>query len=220
MIITIDGPAGAGKSTAARRLANSLGIAFLDTGATYRAVAWKLLQSGADLTDEPTVARTAAETEVRLIPQDSKTVVYVDGRDVTEQIRSSEVTEGVKYVASCVPARTVLVALQRKIGRQLGSFVAEGRDQGSVVFPNANIKIYLEASPAERAQRRQAELSARGEQASVEDVHKAILDRDRRDMSREVGPLVAPEDAIHVDTSGKNIEQVAEELLAIVKERL
>ena len=220
MIITIDGPAGAGKSTAARNLARRLGIAYLDTGATYRAVAWKLLSEGADLTDENAIARAAAEIDINLAPNDNQTVVYVDGRDVTEHIRSSQVTSNVRHVAGCAAARTILVELQRRIGARLGSFVSEGRDQGSVVFPGADLKIYLEANPAERAERRQVELSARGEESTVEDVRRAIIERDRHDMSREVGPLVAPADSVRVDTSGKSIDQVSEELLGIAKERL
>ena len=220
MIVTIDGPAGAGKSTAARNLARNLGIAYLDTGATYRAVAWKLLCMDADLTDQQAVAHAAAEVDIRLVPGEDGVRVYADGMEVTEQIRLAEVTDSARYVADCADARSVLVELQRKIGRQLGSFVAEGRDQGSVVFPQADVKIYLDADPRERAERRQAEMARQGQPADVDQVLAAMVERDRQDMSRPVGALVKPDGAAAVSTTSKSIEQVAAELLATVREAL
>jgi len=217
MIITIDGPAGAGKSTAARNLAKNLGIAYLDTGATYRAVTLKALREGVDLSDERAIARVAANIDLKLVPDDDGVKVYLDGMDVTDEIRSVDVTDKAKYVANSRAARSELVKLQREMGERLGSFVAEGRDQGSVVFPAADVKFYLDADLTERARRRAAELAARGRAASVDQVRRAMLTRDRLDMSRPTGPLVVPRGAITVITTGKSIEQVAAELLACVE---
>ena len=154
MIITIDGPAGSGKSTAARELAKALGIAFLDTGATYRAVTLKALRAGVNLADTDALLAAAKAARIEVNPGELGAQVILDGHDVTAEIRSVEVTENAHYVADNLPVREVLVELQRRLGAALGSFVTEGRDQGSVVFPQADIKFYLDASPDVRAQRR------------------------------------------------------------------
>jgi len=204
MIITIDGPAGVGKSTAARELAEALGIAHLDTGATYRAVTLKALRCGVDMQNESALAKIAGGAQIHLITDDSPLRVLLDGQDVSESIRSQEV-------------RNVLVQLQRAIGARLGDFVAEGRDQGSVVFPQADVKFYLDASPEVRATRRCQEMQGRGEDADYRQVLRAIIDRDERDRSRPVAPLVRPAGAIVIDTSDMNIEQVTAELLKHVE---
>jgi cytidylate kinase len=219
MIITIDGPAGSGKSTAARELAKALGIAFLDTGATYRAVTLKALRQGVDLTDTAALVAVARAARIEIIPDDRGTHVCLDGRDATAEIRSVEVTENAHYVADNPAVREVLVALQRQIGAALGSFVTEGRDQGSVVFPEADVKFYLDASPAVRAQRRTAELHAAGQQATQEDVLTSILQRDRRDSTRPVAPLTKPPGAIEIDTSRMDIETMTARLLACAEGR-
>ncbi|MCJ7544836.1 MAG: (d)CMP kinase, partial [Phycisphaerae bacterium] len=163
MVITIDGPAGSGKSTAARELARALGIAFLDTGATYRAVTLKALREGVDPNDTDALVAVAKGARIEVIPTEQGARVMLDGCDVTAEIRSVEVTENAHYVADSPPVREVLVALQRRLGEGLGSFVTEGRDQGSVVFPEADVKFYLDASPRVRAERRAGELHATGQ---------------------------------------------------------
>jgi len=217
MIITIDGPAGSGKSTAARNLARELGITYLDSGAIYRAVTLEAMRAGVDLADEASVVRIAENIDLEMIPGDDGVRVLVAGRDVSEEIRSAEVTDSAHHVADCAAARAVIEQLLRRIGRKLGDFVAEGRDQGSVVFPNADVKFYLVADPRRRAERRRAEMAARGESVGVEEVLESIIARDRRDSSRNVGPLVKPAGAITVDTTGKSIEQTAAELVSHVR---
>ena len=212
MIVTIDGPAGAGKSTAARNLAEKLGIPYLDTGATYRAVTLKALRCGASLRDEQALARLAREMQLDLEPGPDGVRVILDGHDVTKDIRLAEVTENVHYVASSPAAREVLVGLQRRIGSRLGDFVAEGRDQGSVVFPDADVKFYLDAKPHVRAARRHKEMIERGERAEAHEVLDAVTRRDLRDRNRDVAPLVRAEGAIEIDTTCKTLQQVAEEL--------
>lgn len=217
MIVTIDGPAGSGKSTAARNLAKKLGFEYLDTGATYRAATLKAIRCGTDLTDQAALARLAGEMDLHLIPNADGLRVILDGQDVTEAIRSPEISDNAHYLANAPSVREVLVALQRKIGRELGNFVTEGRDQGSVVFPDADVKIYLDADPKERAQRRYKEFIARGEKTTLDAVLQSVIHRDQRDRGRTVGPLVKPQGAEVINTTGKSIEQTYEELLACVE---
>lgn len=219
MIITIDGPAGSGKSTAARELAKALGIAHLDTGATYRAVTLKALREKIDLSDEEALVEAArrAKIEVQADPHAMK--VFLDGRDVTADIRGVEVTENASRIACSGGVRGVLVGLQRTIGAQLGSFVTEGRDQGSVVFPDADVKFYIDAPPEVRAQRRADEMEAAGEKIDYQQVLKDLLHRDHRDSTRAVAPLIQPDDAIEVTTAGKEIPEVTAELLRHVEAR-
>jgi cytidylate kinase len=212
MIITIDGPAGSGKSTAARNLASRLGVAYLDTGATYRAATLLAMRQGIDLADEAALADTARQMELRMVPQPDGVRVLVGGEDVTRAIRSAEVSDSTQFAARSGAVRAVLVELQRRIGRELGSFVTEGRDQGSVVFPDATLKFFLDASPEVRARRRHEEFLADGENVTYEAVLQGIIQRDGRDRSRAVAPLVKPQGAIEIDTSGMTIEQVTDAL--------
>ena len=217
MRITIDGPAGSGKSTVARRLAQALGIAFLDTGATYRAVTLKALREGVDMLNEQVVTELARRANIQLIPEASGSRVLLDGQDVTREIRSPQVTDNVHYVARCGAARQVLVELQRRLGEALGHFVTEGRDQGSVVFPSVPVKFYLDASAEVRARRRHEELLAAGETVCYDDILSAIVQRDQRDQSRRVAPLVKPTGAIVIDTSDKTIDEVTQAMLRCVE---
>ncbi len=217
MIITMDGPAGVGKSTAARNLAANCGFAYLDTGATYRALTWRAIQAAIDLTDQAALAEMAGQTAIELIPSPDGLRVLVDGRDVSADIRTPEVTNSVHYLAAAPAVRDVLVALQRRIGSQLGDFVAEGRDQGTVVFPDADIKFYFGASAEVRAARRCEELAAAGSPVELATVLADIHQRDDRDRSRPVAPLTRPDGAIDIDTTGNTIEQTQAELLAHVE---
>lgn len=216
MIITIDGPAGSGKSTAARGLAAALGIAYLDSGATYRAVTLAAIRAGVDWADEAALAELARRTHVRLIPEERGVRVLLGEEDVSAAIRTTEVTEKSRYAARSGVVREVLVDLQRRIGRELGDFVAEGRDQGTVAFPQADLKFYLDARPEVRARRRHAELTAAGQPADPDGVLQAVVERDRRDRSRAVGPLAKPPGAIEIDTSDMSVAQMVAAMRAVV----
>ena len=218
MIITIDGPAGSGKSTAARNLAKRLDVAFLDTGATYRAATLRALREGVDLTDKAALARCARDATIQLDSDGVELRVLLDGQDVSREIRTSRVTDNVRHLAKSPEVREVLVELQRRIGGQLGSFVTEGRDQGSVVFPDADVKFFLQADPAVRARRRVIDLRDAGEEVSFEAVLDAIEQRDRDDRNRPVGPLTEPEGAIQIDTTDLSPEQTVDALEQHVKE--
>jgi cytidylate kinase len=203
MIVTIDGPAGAGKSTTARLLAQRLGFEFLDTGAMYRAVTLAALQAGIDLGDEQ--AREHLVARLRLEMPAGK--VLLDGEDVTASIRSSEVTAASGAIADSPAVRRRLGELQRAIARGR-NMVCEGRDQGTVVFPDAECKFFLVADARERARRRQSDLQARGESVSAEDVLHAQEERDRRDAARNLAPMVPAADAIVLDSTSLTLEDV------------
>ena len=215
MIVTIDGPAGAGKSTVARRLAARLGFRFLDTGAMYRAVAWAAVRDGLDLHDAEAVASLAQRLTIEL----SGKRVLVNSIDVTEAIRTSQVTSVTHYAADNPQVREHLVQLQRQAAGE-DNVVSEGRDQGTVVFPDAGCKIFLTASPAERARRRVADLAARGEQRELAAVLAEQSLRDERDSVRAVGPLVPAVDAVHISTDGLEADEVVERIEQLVRSRL
>ena len=214
-IITIDGPAGAGKSTVARMLADRLGFEFLDTGAMYRAVAWACVDRGVDLNDVNDVSGTVAEISIQF----EGNRIVCNGRDVTTEIRSAEASHAASIVAAVPAVRLEMVRLQRESAAD-NDYVTEGRDQGSEVFPNSGCKFFLTADLKERAGRRLLELQSRGQSGSMEDVLAQIIDRDERDRSRDIGPLVKADDAIEVDTSGKAIEQVVDYLERTSRKRL
>jgi cytidylate kinase len=228
-IITIDGPAASGKSTVARLLAEKLGASFLDTGAMYRAVTLAAMQAGVDMSDEEKLLEVMETSEFQFSLSDDKMAVRIDGIDVTEQIRRPQITANARYVASSPKAREKLVQMQRRFAAGRGKIVTEGRDQGTVAFSDADIKFYLTAAPIERARRRQAELRAKGSNVprpsktgrgeSLEQIQKAIEERDKSDESRAVGPLRPAKDAIVVDTTDLSIEEVVEKLLGYVKEK-
>ncbi len=215
MIVTIDGPAGAGKSTIARALARRLGFRFLDTGAMYRAVAWAAGERGLDWNDPLKLVELAGKLDLD-VSEDS---VRVDGHDVTQAIRTQKVTAATHYAANNPGVREHLVKLQRAAAGD-DDIVTEGRDQGTVVFPHAECKIYLTARPEERARRRARQLADRGEPTTVDEVLRNQNQRDQRDASRAVGPMVAASDAVEVPTDGLTPEAVLDRLEALVREKM
>jgi len=218
LVITIDGPAASGKSTVARLLAGELGASFLDTGAMYRAVTLAAMQAGVDLTDQEKLLDVAETTEFHFSVEEGEMTVKIDGVDVTERIRTPQVTANARHIASAAKVREKLVQMQRQFAAGRQKIVTEGRDQGTVAFGDADMKFYLTADAVERARRRQTELRAKGGDESIEQIKEAIEERDRSDENRTVGPLKPASDAIVIDTTNLSIEQVVEKLLDCVKE--
>jgi len=218
-IVTIDGPAGTGKSTVAHRLAKRLGLEFLDTGAMYRAAALEALERGIDPGDGARVAELVSELDLRFDWTTDPPALLVDGVDVGDRIRTPEVTRAVSLVASNSAVRASMVRLQRRIVSLHPRLVTEGRDQGSVVFPDADVRIYLDARPEIRAVRRVDQLALKGIETTAAEVLAQILERDRLDSTRAEGPLVLPEGAEKVDTSDIEIDEVIDRLVGIVRRR-
>ena len=216
MIIAIDGPAGAGKSTVARLVAKSLNFLYIDTGAMYRALTLKALEQGVDIKDPRKVTELASHTEISLFndPQ-APLKVLLDGRDVTLDIRQPRITQFVSEVAQIKEVRQIMVELQRKLGSQ-GNAVLDGRDIGTVVFPNAKKKFYIDADFRERVKRRHKESNGLGQGLAVEDVAADLANRDRIDSGRAVAPLRQAADAIYVDTTKLNIEEVVNKVLGLI----
>lgn len=217
LVVAIDGPAGAGKSTIAKLAAEKLGYAYIDTGAMYRSVAWKFLQTGAAF-EEEFISKLSQEMVIEFKPEAKVNRVFVDGTEVTSDIRSAEVTANVSRVAAIGAVREAMVDQQRRMG-EAGGVLMDGRDIGTVVFPNAEIKIFLTATVEERAMRRYKELVAKGEQVDLEQLQKDIAERDKQDMEREISPLRQAEDAIYLDTSNMSIEEVTAFILNLVGEK-
>ncbi|MBN2417483.1 (d)CMP kinase [bacterium] len=206
--VTIDGPAASGKSTTARLVAEKLGWIYLDTGAMYRSVALKVLRAGMSLEDTAGIARAAEEADIRLIPDSRGTRVILDGQDVTHDIRTADVDRAVGPVCEVPRVRELMVALQRTAGER-GDLVAEGRDMGTVVFPDAFLKFYMQATVEERALRRKRELAGRGIERPLDEIRDDIVRRDARDSQRSNSPLKRAEDACDIDTTRMSIaEQV------------
>ncbi len=206
-VITLDGPAGAGKSTLAKRLADALDFAHLDSGALYRAVTACLLDRRINLSDPATIDRTARAMSLATAPGGRTLVPQIDGREYGERLRSPEVARAICAVADRPPVRALVDAAQRAFANGR-SVVAEGRDEGTVVFPNADWKFYLDADVSERARRRQHEFLNQGHDIPLEDVARDVATRDQRDRDRPEGALRIPADAIHIDTSGRSIAEV------------
>lgn len=218
-IITIDGPAASGKTTAARGLARRLGIQYFSSGALYRAITWMGLASGIDLDDTAAVLARLREAKIETREIDGKERLFLDGRDITDELACNEISREVHRVANPPSIRREAGRLAHELnaGR---SFVTEGRDQGTEVFPEARVKFYLDARPEVRAKRRRLELEARGESISEEKLLEEILERDRRDRSREIGALRRADDAVVVDNSQLDEGATVERLLALLTGRL
>jgi cytidylate kinase len=219
LIVAIDGPVGSGKSTVARRVAELLGYVYLDSGAMYRAVAWKALRENTPLEDsEEKLAALAAATRIDLVSTDGSYRVLVDGMDVTEPIRTAEVAQAASKVAVVAGVRTVLVSEQRRAA-QKGGVVMEGRDIGTVVFPDAGLKIFLDAAVEVRAERRRLEHAQKGERLEFSEVLEEVHQRDRRDRERAVSPLVRAGDAVLVDNTAMSAEETARLIVLLARER-
>ena len=214
LIVAIDGPAGSGKSTVSRMAADRLNYLYVDTGAMYRALTWKALREKVELTNEGALIQLAKEISIKL---GENRKVFVDDIDVTAEIREPEVTRNVSYIARVPEVRKCMVALQRKIGRE-GRVVVEGRDIGTVVFPCAEKKIYLDAEIGERVRRRGKELEERGYNITIDEVQREIRIRDEKDKGREVAPLRVADGAVILDTTHMSIDRVVEAILKIVNE--
>jgi cytidylate kinase len=218
MVIAIDGPAGAGKSSVAKRVAQALGYRYLDTGALYRALAWKAMQRGLRPQDTRYIIEMTRETRVELQQHNGEQRVLVDGEDVTDAIRAPEVGNLASPISAIPEVREILLDWQREFGRQ-GGTVAEGRDTGTVVFPKAEVKIFLTASLDERARRRHKELLERGINISFEQVKLDMEARDQRDSTRHVAPLRPAPDAVIINTDHMSLGEVVEEVLRICRAR-
>lgn len=216
LVVAIDGPAGAGKSTVAQLAAKELNCTYIDTGAMYRAAAWKTLQSGKAVTDE-LILDAVRDIKVELSYHDGKTKVKVDGTDVTAEIRTPEVTAIVSQVAALGPVRAKMVELQRKMASN-GDVLMDGRDIATNVLPNANVKIFLTASIEERARRRFKEMQAKGYDVKLEELQADIAARDKADSERAISPLVQAADAELLDSSHMSIEEVVAAIVASCKE--
>jgi len=218
MIITIDGPAASGKSTTAKMVAKKLKMTYLDTGAMYRAVTLALLRSNTDLDDYDSVCQVVDELELDIYDQGSKTVVRLDGEDVSQAIRSMQVTENVSAVSAVKYVREAMVEIQRNIGKKTNC-VVEGRDIGTVVFPNAEFKIFMVADIKMRAERRLKELHEMGENRSLQEVLADLKRRDEKDSTRAHSPLQKADEAIEIDTSMLSIDQQVEKIINLVREK-
>lgn len=215
LVVAIDGPAGAGKSTVAQLAAKELGYTYIDTGAMYRAVAWKVLQQGGEVTNEKILA-VVPDIDVDLSYENGKTTVRVDGQDVTSEIRTPEVSHIVSKVAALGPVREKMVDLQRKMAER-GGVLMDGRDIATNVLPGADVKIYLTASIAERANRRYKELREKGLAVDLADIEHDIAARDKADMEREISPLVQADDATLLDTTGMTIPEVVARIIGMCR---
>ena len=209
LVIAVDGPAGAGKSTIAKVIADKLNINYIDTGAMYRAITYKCLQNNIDINNEDEVIKIAKNCEIDF--KDNN--IYLNGNILKDEIRTMEVSNNVSNVAKIKEVRYLMVDIQRNIGK-MSSVILDGRDIGSYVFPNADYKFFLVATPEERGNRRYKELINKGYDVNLEEIIKDIIKRDEIDSNREFAPLVKAEDAIEIDTTGKNIDEVVNSVLS------
>ncbi len=220
MIITIDGPAGSGKSTIAKMLAKELGYTYIDTGAMYRAVALMVKRKGIDPDNPDAVVELMKKIQIDLKPAENGVQVFLNGEDVSKEIRTEEIGKIASKIARHSEVRKILVQMQRELGLKAKNVVIEGRDTGTVIFPDADIKFFFTASPEVRAERRFKELKEKGLDISYEEILKEIKERDHLDETRKDSPLRPAEDAIIIDTTGKSLSDVFQDVLKIIKDRL
>ncbi len=209
LVIAIDGPAASGKSTTSKLIARRLGYLYVDTGAMYRAMTLKVLEQKIDLEDQTAIGQLARHTKISLVHINNELRVLLDGRDVTRAIRSQQVTKSVSAISMIDAVREVMVREQRRMGTE-GGIVLEGRDIGTVVFPNADLKVFMVADVEKRASRRQKDLEKQGVEVSLEDLKQEIIERDRKDSKRNISPLRKADDAIVIDTSDLTVDQQVE----------
>ncbi|MCR1848095.1 (d)CMP kinase [Paeniclostridium sordellii] len=212
LVIAVDGPAGAGKSTIAKIVADKLNINYIDTGAMYRAITYKVLTNNIDINDENAIVEVAKNSDIDF--KDNN--IYLDGKILKEEIRTPQVSHNVSNIAQIKDVRHLMVNVQRDIGNK-SSVILDGRDIGSYVFPNADYKFYLVASPEERGERRYKELIKKGYETTLDEVINDVIRRDEIDSNREFAPLVKAKDAIEIDTTGKNIDNVVESVISKIK---
>jgi len=218
LIIAIDGPSAAGKSTLAKRLAQDLGFTYLDTGGMYRALALKVLREGIDISNDESVTELIGKTDIDLVATDGKLKVLLDGEDVSHEIRTPEVSQMASKASALKVVRRWMLVLQRGFGRR-GNVVAEGRDIGTVVFPDAEVKIYLDATVQERARRRVEELRKAGRQVSLDETLREMGERDKRDSERDLAPLRKANDAIAIDSTSLDAEALAQRVMQQIRKK-
>ncbi|OGP76314.1 MAG: cytidylate kinase [Deltaproteobacteria bacterium RBG_16_49_23] len=218
LIIAIDGPSGAGKSTVGKNLAKRLGYLYIDTGAMYRAVALKAKERGIEPEDEMALSQLVSSIQISFVTRGDETRVLCDGEDITHAIRSPEISRLASDISKSKRVREGLVEMQRKMGKE-GGVVLEGRDIGTVVFPDADLKFYLDADPEERGRRRYREFSEKGMKVEFNETLKEVVERDRNDMSRSLSPLKRAEDAILIDSTCRSVEEVVREMCRIAHEK-
>ncbi|WP_027702006.1 (d)CMP kinase [Metaclostridioides mangenotii] len=212
LVIAVDGPAGAGKSTIAKIIADKLGINYIDTGAMYRAITYKCLKNNIDVENTDEVVKLAKNTDIDF--KDNN--IYLDDKIINDKIRTVDVSNNVSKVSKIKEVRNLLVNVQRNIGSK-SSVILDGRDIGSVVFPNADYKFYIVATPEERGSRRFKEMKEKGYDVNLDEIIKDIVDRDKMDMNRKFAPLVKADDALEIDTTGKSIDNVVAEVVSKIK---
>ncbi|HVH90216.1 MAG TPA: (d)CMP kinase [Candidatus Acidoferrum sp.] len=218
LIIAIDGPSAAGKSTLAKRLAKDLGFTYLDTGGMYRALALKVLREGIDIGNDGALTELIGRTDIDLVVTEGKLKVLLDGEDVSHEIRTPEVSQMASKASTLEVVRRWMLVLQRGFGRR-GNVVAEGRDIGTVVFPDAEVKIYLDASAQERARRRVEELRQAGRQVSLDETLREMWERDKRDSERDLAPLRKADDAIAIDSTSVDAEALAQRVMQQIRKK-
>lgn len=218
LIIAIDGPSGAGKSTVGKNLATRLGYIYIDTGAMYRAVALKVKESGIDPKDEVALSRLVSSLRIHFVADGDASRIFCNGEEITHAIRSPEISLMASEISKGSIVREALVKMQREMGKD-GGVVLEGRDIGTVVFPEADVKFYLDADPEERGRRRYRELSEKGVEVDFKKTLKEVVERDQNDMSRFLSPLKRAKDAIFIDSTCRSVEEIVEEMCRIAAEK-